>query len=200
MIAVAWWFSTVVLAKYSNFRAKQYLGADLRALPAPLGDYLYNTLVTGDASRHTALILPGSGIPVEVSTYPLAIPTSNKPVGSVLLLEISPSASPWRKAAATPTGRISLHDLSPNSPTKIKNPLVAVKTFADLYHGRLDDADFLRFVAGTVVPEIIRLDAVVGRLVDFVDQNVLQMQNCNLGDHCSRGDRRVHPEGQRRSS
>jgi signal transduction histidine kinase len=47
---------------------------------------------------------------------------------------------------------------------EIKNPLVAIKTFAELLPERFTDADFRDDFSGVVIKEIERIDGLVGRL------------------------------------
>ena len=156
------------------------LGRDLRTLPAPLGDYLFNTMQTGEVTQRMMLALPGSGIPLEVSSYPLTLPDRARPVGSVLVLEEITERLALDESRRHADRQEVFTRLISQLAHEIKNPLSAVKTFADLFPEHLKDPDFVEFINVTVIPEILRLDSVVGRLVDFVDQNSLQVQNCDV--------------------
>lgn len=151
-------------------------GRDLRALPAPLGDFLYGAMRSGEAMKPAEVVLSGLDTPVEVSTYPLFIPDSPTPVGSVLVLEDISQRLELAETQRHADRQEVFHRLVSQLAHELKNPLVAVKTFADLYPEHADDPDFARFVYNSVIPEIGRLDEIVGKLAEFFNPNVLEMR------------------------
>src|SRR2546430_4901904 len=69
-----------------NLRAAAVVGQDLRMLPSPLGDMLYETLAHGRALPKSEIQLPLGGLWLEVSTYPIRGDEAT-PLGAVLVLE-----------------------------------------------------------------------------------------------------------------
>src|SRR4029450_35814 len=59
---------------------------DLRALPSPLGDMLFDTLRTGRAAARHEIQLALRGLWLEVSTYPVR-GEDGTPLGAVLVFE-----------------------------------------------------------------------------------------------------------------
>ncbi|MCA1596425.1 MAG: hypothetical protein LC772_08385 [Chloroflexi bacterium] len=172
-------------AEILRLNSEEVLGRDLRVLPAPLGDYLYAALRTGTVGRYPNLDLAGSGVPVDASTYPLMLEPSREPVGSVLVVEDITERRALEESRRYADRQEIFNRLISQLAHEIKNPLVAVKTFADLFSadlfsGALNDAEFVAFIRQTVVPEIARLDEVVGKLVDFVNHNSLDLRACDV--------------------
>ena len=67
-------------------RASEMLGKDLRYLPSPLGDLLYEAMKTGATHQKREISLFQGKLPLEISTYPLVDEQQN-PMGSVILFE-----------------------------------------------------------------------------------------------------------------
>ena len=67
-------------------------------------------------------------------------------------------------------------DLAASMSHEIRNPLVAIKTFAQLLPDRFDDADFRREFSEIVVKEIDRLDAIVSQINDFANPPELALK------------------------
>ena len=58
-------------------------------------------------------------------------------------------------------------DLAASMSHEVRNPLVAIKTFAQLLPERFDDADFRRDFNEIVVQEIDRLDLIITQINNF---------------------------------
>jgi two-component system, NtrC family, sensor histidine kinase AtoS len=71
-------------------------------------------------------------------------------------------------------------DLAASMSHEIRNPLVAIKTFAQLLPERFDDADFRREFNKIVVQEIDRLDKIITQINDFAHPPELVMKPLDL--------------------
>ncbi len=67
-------------------------------------------------------------------------------------------------------------DLAASMSHEIRNPLVAIKTFAQLLPERFDDADFRKEFNQIVVQEIERLDKIINQINDFAHPPELVMK------------------------
>ncbi len=67
-------------------------------------------------------------------------------------------------------------DLAASMSHEIRNPLVAIKTFAQLLPDRFDDPDFRREFSNIVVKEIDRLDAIVSQINNFANPPELSLK------------------------
>ncbi len=71
-------------------------------------------------------------------------------------------------------------DLAASMSHEIRNPLVAIKTFAQLLPERFDDADFRKDFNEIVVQEIDRLDKIITQINDFAHPPELKMKPVDL--------------------
>ncbi len=73
-------------------------------------------------------------------------------------------------------------DLAASMSHEIRNPLVAIKTFAQLLPERFDDADFRDQFNHIVVEEIDRLDQIITQINNFAHPSELVMKSFDLRD------------------
>jgi PAS domain S-box-containing protein len=71
-------------------------------------------------------------------------------------------------------------DLASSMSHEIRNPLVAIKTFAQLLPERFDDADFRKDFNEIVVQEIDRLDKIITQINNFAHPSELVMKSVDL--------------------
>lgn len=73
-------------------------------------------------------------------------------------------------------------DLAASMSHEIRNPLVAIKTFAQLLPERFDDADFRKEFNHIVVQEIDRLDKIITQINDFAHPPELVFKSIDVRD------------------
>ncbi len=71
---------------------------------------------------------------------------------------------------------ISLGEVAAGIAHEIKNPLVSIKTFADLLPEKYEDDDFRNKFSNVVSQEITRINDLVGELLNFVKEPVLNYE------------------------
>jgi signal transduction histidine kinase/CheY-like chemotaxis protein len=152
--------------------ARDALNKDLRVLPSPLGDLLFETLTRGRAVNRTEMQLALRNLPLEVSTYPV-MGDGTEPLGAVLLFE---DLTAQRQLAQEKRGAEQLQLLTrvvARIADEIKNPLVSINAFMELIGERYDDASF-RNQFSTIVGRDVR------RLVQIFDKHATLV---NEGDY-----------------
>lgn len=77
---------------------------------------------------------------------------------------------------------VSLGEVAAGIAHEIKNPLVSIKTFADLLPEKYEDHDFRNRFSSVVSHEIIRINDLVGELLNFVKEPVLTLEKVNIKD------------------
>ena len=77
-------------------------------------------------------------------------------------------------------------DLAASMSHEIRNPLVAIKTFAQLLPERFDDPDFRKEFNHIVVQEIDRLDKIITQINNFAHPSELVMKSFDLRDSMKR--------------
>ncbi|MFH0871689.1 MAG: ATP-binding protein [bacterium] len=148
-------------------RASEMLGKDLRYLPSPLGDLLYEAMKTGATHQKREISLFQGKLPLEISTYPLVDEQQN-PMGSVILFEDISSRKRLEEERKRADRLNILNELLARMAHEIKNPLVAIRTFTQLLQERYEDPDFKNFFYTTVSQEVEKINDLVEKLVAFV--------------------------------
>ncbi|MBI4240741.1 MAG: GAF domain-containing protein [Candidatus Rokubacteria bacterium] len=160
--------------------AAEVLDRDLRVLPSPLGDFLYETLTTGRTVQRVEIQLALRKLPLEVSTYPIA-GDDPAPLGAVMVFE---DLSAAKQLAAEKLRTEQLHLLSGvigRVADEIKNPLVSINTFMELLGERYEDADFRHRFSTVVGRDVKRLGEIFEKLTALVREaefnfEVVEMQ------------------------
>ena len=78
-------------------------------------------------------------------------------------------------------------DLAASMSHEIRNPLVAIKTFAQLLPERFDDADFRQEFNQIVVKEIDRLDKIVTQINNFAHPPDLTFKSIDVRKPLQKG-------------
>jgi nitrogen-specific signal transduction histidine kinase len=151
-------------AEILDLEPRTVVGEDLRALPSPLGDMLYETLTAGRAKPTSEIRLALRGLWLQVSTYPV----QGERAGAVLVFDDLTA----QKELAERKRETELLDLLTRVIARIadeiKNPLVSINTFMELIGERFDDADFRREFSGVVSRDVRRLVQVFEKLTGLV--------------------------------
>jgi PAS domain S-box-containing protein len=143
------------------------VGQDLRHLPSPLGDMLYETLATGRALARAEIELALGRRWLEVATYPIRGDEA-APLGAVLVFE-DVTAQKELAAQRRQTEQLELlTSVVARIADEIKNPLVSINTFVELLEERLDEPDFRKDFTGVVRRDARRLVQVFEKLAGLV--------------------------------
>ena len=157
-------------------------GADLRALPSPLGDMLYGALRSqnGDATSGEVEIRGGRTV-LRVSTTRVC-DESGQTLGSVLMLDDVTAERELLRERSRRERLDVLTRIVGRIAHEVKNPLTAVKTYAELMTGRREDAQLAKFWSETVLPEIDRLDHMLKNLLRMVEQPEPHVEPADVSD------------------
>jgi PAS domain S-box-containing protein len=163
-----------------NRRAEEILGMsahavvrqDLRVLPSPLGDLLFDTLSSGRPLPRTEIQLALRRLWIEVTTYVIRDEES-APLGAVLVFE---DLTAQKELAAQKREADQFQLLTrvvARIADEIKNPLVSINTFIELIGERYDDPDFRRHFSSVVRRDVRRLVEVFEKLAGLVTEGEL---------------------------
>ncbi|MGC9318497.1 MAG: ATP-binding protein [Armatimonadota bacterium] len=142
------------------------IGASIDVLPEGIANCLRASLGSGRilSSQHFEIEQKGRTLPLACSTSPLA-GDEEGPQGAVAVisdLTLIQELDQERQAAE----RLALiRVISAGMAHEIRNPLVAIRTFAELAPKRLDDPDFRSNFLSVAQEEIKRIDKLVGDLL-----------------------------------
>jgi signal transduction histidine kinase len=148
---------------------------DLRVLPSPLGDLLFETLSRRRTVNRTEVQLALRNLPLEVSTYPI-MGEEAQPLGAVLVFEDLSA----QKALAAEKRQAEQFQLFTRVVARIadeiKNPLVSINTLMELLEERYDDQDFRRHFSTVVRRDVRRVVQVFQRLTALVNEGDLSFE------------------------
>lgn len=145
-------------------KANELIGKDLRTLPSPLGDMLFETMRTGKNYEKFEVEIKSPKIPLEVSTRQL-LSSNGKPVGSLMLV----SDIRLRKDLEQERGKANrlglLNKLTAGIAHEIKNPLSSMRTCVQLLKEKYEDEEFREFFQSTVTKDMDRVNDLVEKFV-----------------------------------
>ena len=149
---------------------EQLEGADLRALPSPLGDHLYAAFRSPEgAITAENVAIPNCGAQLRVTTSTL-LDGVGRTVGSVLLLEdITGPMESAAKSSRQDTINV-LTSIIGRIAHEVRTPLTAIKTYAQLMDLPDENGELVKFWRETVSPELDRLDQLITEQVRLVEQ------------------------------
>jgi len=157
------------------------VGQDLRALPSPLGDMLFDTFSSGRAVARAEVQLALRKLSLEVSTYAVK-GEEGQPLGAVLVFE---DLTAQKELAAQRREAEQLQLLTrvvARIADEIKNPLVSINTFIELIGERYDDPDFRRHFSSVVRRDVRRLVEVFEKLAGLVTEGELNFSTVDARD------------------
>ena len=103
-----------------------------------------------------------------------------KPVGAVAILHDLTTEESTRQKQDLVDRAVFWSDLAASMSHEIRNPLVAIKTFAQLLPERFDDPDFRRDFNEIVIQEIDRLDRIITQINNFAHPLELVMKSFDV--------------------
>ncbi len=162
-----------------GLKAHDILGKDLRALPSPLGDLLYETLVRGKSVHRAEVQLALGRLPLEVSTYPVTA-DEPAPLGAVMVFE---DLSAVKQLAAEKRQAEQFQLLTrviARIADEIKNPLVSINTFMELVEERYEDAEFRHHFSTVVGRDVRRLVQIFEKLAALVSEGEFNFEVVDL--------------------
>jgi nitrogen-specific signal transduction histidine kinase len=166
-------------AEILGMPAREVLHRDLRVLPSPLGDMLFETLTKGRSVTRAEVHLALRNLPLEVSTYPV-MGDRTEPMGAVLVFE---DLTAQRQLAQERRGAEQLQLLTQvvaRIADEIKNPLVSINAFMELIGERYDDATFRNQFSSVVGRDVRRLVQIFDKLAALVNDGDYKRETLDL--------------------
>jgi nitrogen-specific signal transduction histidine kinase len=144
----------------------EVLHEDLRRIPSPLGDLLYETLHHGVTYHKCEIVLAAGTRPLEVSTYQI-FDEQQQVSGSVMVFEDLTAQRQLDEERRRADRLDFLNRVVGHVAHEIKNPLVSIKTFAELIDDHYDDPEFRRRFSDIVKFDVKALANITEKLIDF---------------------------------
>jgi PAS domain S-box-containing protein len=152
----------------TGYRADAVIGQPLDNLPTILRDILLHTLQSGETQEHQEIALRGPVQNVMVRASSSIFHARDGRLLGALMVVTDVTALKRLEAQIRRSDRLaSLGTLSAGMAHEIKNPLVSIKTFAQLLPERYQDSDFRDTFSSLIGHEIDRIDSLVNQLLRF---------------------------------
>ena len=149
--------------------AHEVQNRDLRALPSPLGDMLFETLSTGKTYEKEEVIILPEKLPLEVTTCRIS-DGKEIPIGSAMVFDDVSS----RKQLVEQKRRSGQLDLINRMTTRIsheiKNPLVSIQTFLDMFEERFNEQEFRKKFGAVAKSDLKKINELVEKLISFTQR------------------------------
>jgi len=158
--------------------ARDVLNRDLRALPSPLGDMLFESLTRNRAVNREEVHLALRNLPLEVSTYPV-LGDGTAAIGAVVVFEDLTAQRQTARERREAEQLQLLTRVVARIADEIKNPLVSIRTFMELLEERYDDAAFRHHFAAIVGRDVRRLVQMFEKLAALVDEGDYKLEPVN---------------------
>ncbi len=154
-------------AEILNLDPLQMIGSDLRRLPSPFGDILYETMVTGTSYRRYEVEILPSRIPVGINSYRLLDEQQN-PVGAGVVFSDLSDSKKLEEQLRRAEKLEAVNQLMAKIAHEIRNPLTSIQAYTQLINEKYkDDIELHDFYASSVSRSIQKLDSLIDRLITF---------------------------------
>src|SRR5437879_610704 len=141
---------------------------DLAALPLELAEPLITTLRTGESQENREICLQvGTGDVIIRASTSIFHGQDRQVLGALMVLTNITAIKRLELQIRRSDRLASLGTLSAGMAHEIKNPLVSLKTFAQLLPERYQDSDFRDTFSNLIGHEIDRIDSLVNQLLRF---------------------------------
>jgi PAS domain S-box-containing protein len=141
------------------------LGSDLRTLPSPLGDIMHQSLAGhGRFEKHEVHIAGPRKCKAEISTFQLQDDGDGSP-GAVLIFDDISTERNLQREKEQRQHLDLLNRVLATIAHELRNPLVSVNTFIDLFPLKKSEDEFSTSFYETVCMDIKRLEDLLGKLI-----------------------------------
>jgi nitrogen-specific signal transduction histidine kinase len=152
----------------TGLNPRDIIDYSLDRLPAGLRELLCETLRTGDRQENSELVLPlGDHNAVVRASSSIFHGQQGEMLGALVVLTDITALKRLELQIRRSDRLASLGTLSAGMAHEIKNPLVSIKTFAQLLPERYQDSDFRDTFSNLIGHEIDRIDSLVNQLLRF---------------------------------
>ncbi|MEI6808078.1 MAG: ATP-binding protein [bacterium] len=155
--------------RLTQLAGQDVLNQPLDRLPAIVATAFRSTLADGHGLRDADVALSrpnGIALQVRMGTSVFCGHTGS-PLGALMVLHDQTAVRQLEAQIRRNDRLASVGTLAASMAHEVKNPLVALKTFAQLLPTRYEDPDFRTTFSSLVGQEVTRIDAIVNQLLNF---------------------------------
>ncbi|MBI4838938.1 MAG: GAF domain-containing protein [Nitrospirae bacterium] len=144
----------------------EMLGCDLRSLPSPLGDLLYETMTAGTTYRRYEAEILEKKLPVGINSYKL-LDEGQSPAGAGIVFSDLSDFKGLEEQKRRVERLETMNDLMAKIAHEVRNPMTSIYTYTQLLHDKYKDEDLNNFYTTAVFQAIHKLDSLIDKLVIF---------------------------------
>ncbi len=149
-----------------NLEPDSMTGRDLKSLPSPLGDLLYETMIKGISYKRHEVMAGSPALPLGINSYSL-LDEHQKPIGAgIIFSDLSDSLKIKEQKKLTDDLKM-VNNLIAKIAHEVRNPLTSIKTYTQLLNDKITDDELKNFFVSTVSQSIRNLDILIDKLVAF---------------------------------
>jgi PAS domain S-box-containing protein len=155
--------------RIADLSAPRALGSRLDVLPEPFAGALRQTLDKANPIKEQEAVIERNDrepIPVRMGSSPF-FSSTGEPLGALLVFADLSEQKKLESQVRRSDRLASVGTLSAGMAHEIKNPLVTIKTFAELLPERFQDKEFRETFSSLVSHEVQRIDRLVNQLLHF---------------------------------
>ncbi len=156
------------IEEITGLGSAELLGRKISNLPEPLREIVRATLESGERQADRELTLrTGDKTTVLRASSSIFHSQTGEPLGALMVLTDITALKRLELQIRRSDRLASLGTLSAGMAHEIKNPLVSIKTFAQLLPERYQDSDFRETFFSLIGHEVDRIDSLVNQLLRF---------------------------------
>ncbi|MBI5208290.1 MAG: PAS domain-containing protein [Candidatus Firestonebacteria bacterium] len=145
------------------------VGRDLRNLPSPLGDILFETMTTGTSYKRYEVEIQPEGIPMGINSYRL-LDENQMPIGAGIVFNDLSDSKRLEQQKRKTEKLEAVNNLMAKIAHEIRNPMTSIYTYTQLLNDRCDEKELNNFYSTAVSQSIHKLDSLIGKLLIFSDK------------------------------
>ncbi|MFL6583723.1 MAG: ATP-binding protein [Chthoniobacterales bacterium] len=181
--AVVRWFNPTA-EQILGVTSDKVLNEPVEAVGSKLAAFLRETLEARDNLVARQWVDPNTRRSLSIETRRLV--DQRTPLGAVAVIHDMTAEEDLRQKQELVDRAAFWTDLAASMSHEVRNPLVAIKTFAQLLPERFDDADFRKEFNEIVVQEIDRLDKIITQINNFAHPTELVMKPLDVREPVKR--------------
>lgn len=152
--------------KILNLESQNLIGKDIRTLPSPLGDLLYETLTQGTPHSRKEVYISGIKRWMGISATQMR-DTEGKVIGAMMIFTDLTPIKHLQEEKKKAQKRDFLAQVAARLSHELRNSFVPIKSLAELLPSRYLDEEFQKRFFSVVTGEIERIDDLIERLLFF---------------------------------
>ena len=150
-----------------NLDSSKMVGSDLRNLPSPLGDILYETMVMGTSYKRHEAEVGSAKLPLGINSYRLMDENKN-PVGAGIVFTDLSDSKKLEEQKRKAEKLEAINELMGKVAHEVRTPLTSIQTYTQILSEKYSsDEELQNFFASVVIQSIHELDTLLDKLVIF---------------------------------